>query len=151
MRTIREIEYELSELSFERIYIFNQQGKIIYRKSGTLTEVDTSDLNDIREEIIDSTMIHSHPWDFAFSPSDLLSAFLANAKEARVVHRGIIYFMNRGQKGWPVLDIFDHVLGAWMPRLREPESTETRAQWCRDLANKYKGHMQFGVTKIWEV
>lgn len=96
-------ENEIKDSPFERMSIFDEKGREIYRN-------DKGDANSVsfrgaEGKMKDNIYTHNHPGDAdapqtSFSEGDYVAAVTYNVKEMRAVAHGVTYSLKRPSTGW---------------------------------------------------
>ena len=81
----------ISNLDYEKCYVYNKEGDIIFRKSGEKDYISFSDKELLKMKGAE-VFTHNHPVPgTSFSPDDLAIAFLTKFKEIRAVGQKYVY------------------------------------------------------------
>ena len=98
-------ENEIKDSPFERMSIFDEKGREIYRN-------DKGDANSVsfrgaEGKMKDNIYTHNHPGDAgapqtSFSEGDYVAAVTYNVKEMRAVAHGVTFSLKRPKTGWRV-------------------------------------------------
>ena len=96
--TIEEWEDKIRNEKIENAYMFDKNGKLLYKAKGNENSVDfTSDeWSNARGNIV----THNHPIDIAFSEEDIQQALLCQLKEMRAVTKTKVHIARFPEKFW---------------------------------------------------
>lgn len=101
---LKEKETEIAELEYERAYVFDKQGNILFTKDGSRNEVSFTgdELALIRGR--DAVFTHNHPtYGGSFSLEDVYFAMKNDLAEMRAVGKKYVHSMKRPAEGWPAV------------------------------------------------
>jgi len=87
---VRQKEDEIANLKYEKCYIFDKSGKVLFEKSG---EKNSITFNDKEISKIEGAELftHNHPMGVSFSPEDIKFLWANNCKEIRTVGKEYTY------------------------------------------------------------
>ena len=143
----------IRNLNYEKCYVYNKEGDIIFRKVGGERKIlfDEKELSKMKHAKV---FTHNHPYVASFSPEDLKLAFMVDIKEMRVADGKYNYSSKIDQK-WSkekwnsfiedidiveseVEDVFEAHVSEELITEEESEENFQHEIWSR-LSDKYKG------------
>ena len=96
-------ENEIKDSPFERMSIFDEKGREIYRNDNGYA--NSVSFKGAEGKMKDNIYTHNHPGDAgaphtSFSEGDYVAAVTYNVKEMRAVAHGVTYSLKRPSTGW---------------------------------------------------
>ncbi len=114
----------IRNLQYEKCYVYNKQGDIIFRKTGESDHIFFTD-KEYNKFYGCEVFTHNHPTDISFSPDDIKLAFISKMKEMRAAGKKYSYSMKidqnwKDENEWKgFIDELDNIAEETMDQLRQ--------------------------------
>jgi hypothetical protein len=110
--TLSKFESVIRNAATERAALVDTDGTVLQTFAGTDSHVKYDDISQFKDKVL----VHNHPNNSYFSPSDIQFASESNVSQIRAVVAGGTYILNRPKEGWASVAVVADEYAKVMPK-----------------------------------